>query len=357
MKSHIAFITLLFIAASCSRKKPEEAHALRPVRYETVSAGEIAGQRTYTGVAVAGTESKLSFRVSGSVISLPVKVGQSVRQGQLIAVIDASDYQLMYEEADAGVKAADAAEKNAGSNFDRISRLYENENVSLSDYEAAKAAYQSAKANEKAAKQRRKLADAQLSYTRLYAAFNGVIADVIIEENENVQAGQPVVILNSSDEIEIEVSLPDFFISEVEEGDHVYVHISSVAGKAFHGTISEVAYASTYETTYTVNVKVDDPGHEIRPGMTASVTFEDPKGVGHEGIHVPAHSVSEDRNGRFVYLVRDSMGVGVIKRQPVEVGDLTDAGIAVTSGLNPGDKVVTAGVTKITDGMLVRLPN
>ena len=352
MKAFPVFIILVFLA--CKKEPVETVEVLRPVRYTVVKVGSLGEMKMLTGVSKAGTESKLSFKVAGTIDRIPVKVGDNIRSRQLIATVDASDYELQYEEADAAVKNADAVEKNAKSNYERISQLYENQNASLSEFESAKASFNSAKANEKAAKQRRKLAKSQISYTRLFAPFQGVISEVFIEANENVNAGTPIVVLTSTKGMEVEVSVPDIYITLIEKDMEVGIRFSAIKDKTYRGVVSEVAYAAGFQTTYPVVISVADADDAVRPGMTAEVNFPLIEPV--EGqIVIPSVSVSEDLQGKFVYVVNpDSDGSGVINRKEITVGKLGPQGMEILSGLAHGDHVVTAGVSKIKEGMRVK---
>ena len=348
----------LLMSFGCA-KKEEQKEVLRPVRYQEVLAEGGQRIRIFTGVAQAGIETNLSFKVSGTIQMVNVKIGQKVKAGNRIAFIDPSDYVLQYEDADAAVKNANAQERNAKSNFERVALLYENQNTSLSEFESARTQYESAKANEKSAKKRRKLAKAQLSYCKLFAPVDGVIAEVSIEENENVSVGQTVVLLNSGSDIEVRVSLPGVYISKVKVGDEVNITFSSFKDQIYQGIVTEVAFTTgRAETTYPVSIKIKNPDDRIRPGMAVDVGFTFIYEGNTNKMIVSAFSVGEDPDGRFVFTVNpttNEVGIGLIERKEVTTGELTNEGIEITSGLKEGDLVVTAGVSKITDGMRVKL--
>ncbi len=111
-------------------------------------------------------------------------------------------------------------------------------------------------------------------------------------------------------------------------------------------------------TTFPVTVRLSEAAENLRPGMAARVVLQ----LGDEDARlrflVPAVSVGEDRQGRFVFVVReDGPGRGRVERRNVTIGDFTAGGeIEVFEGLRDGDRVVTRGVSKIADGMSVRLP-
>ncbi len=350
-------IVVLLLCSNCGSKEQPIAEAIKPVKFQKIARAGGSFGRNFSGTAKAGVETQLSFRVSGIVNSVNVKVGQRVRKGNLIAALDPSDYELSYEEADASVKNADAQEKQTKSNYERVAVLYENQNTSLADYEAAKAQFESAKANEKAVKQRRKQARAQLGYTRLYAPVDGIINAVFVEENENVGIGNTVVTLSSGDNLEVLVGIPESFIVDVNQGQAVQIRFSSLGDQVFKGSVSEVSFALSEETAiYPVTIKLEDENGQVRPGMAADVTFNFNSQNNDVTLMVAPSAVGEDQNGHFVFVLEPlQQEIYTIKKTNVTIGDLTTDGFEIKSGLDEDDLVATAGLQSLLDGMKVKL--
>ena len=347
---------LIALCFSCGKTEETKAEVIRPVKYQKVEPGGGLQTRSFTGTSVSGTETRLSFKVGGTVNALRVKIGEEVSKNTLLATLDDSDYELQYEQADAAVKNADASEEQAKANFERVRSLYENGSTSLSNFESAKAAYESAKANESSLKKSRKLAKAQLEYTRLYAPIRGKISSVDAEVNENVAAGQQVLVLSSEGDLEVNLGVPESFISFISVQDVVSITFSAVPGQSFRGVVSEAGFNINSQTsTYPVVIKLDDPENQVRPGMAASVTFEKRQDHPESLLLVPAQAVGEDENGNFVYKLMAEDEFYRVKRQAVTVGTLTGDGFQITDGLVEGDLIATAGLQMLLEGMKVRL--
>ncbi len=347
---------LVTVCFSCGKTEEKKAEVVRPVKYQKVVPGGGIQTRSFTGTSVSGTETRLSFKVGGTVNSLRVKIGEEVSKNTLLATLDDSDYELQYEQADAAVKNADASEEQAKANFERVRSLYENGSTSLSNFESAKASYESAKANESSLKKSRKLAKAQLEYTRLYSPIRGKISSVDAEVNENVAAGQQVLVLSSEGDLEVNLGVPESFISSINVQDVVSITFSAAPGQTFRGVVSEVGFNINSQTsTYPVVIKLDDPENQVRPGMAASVTFEKRQDHPEELLLVPAQAVGEDENGNFVYTLIAEDEFYLVKRQAVTVGTLTGEGFQITDGLVEGDLIATAGLQMLLEGMKVRL--
>ena len=146
-------------------------------------------------------------------------------------------------------------------------------------------------------------------------------------------------------------------ISQIREGSAVTVTFDAVQNEQFDGTITEVGISTTENSgTYSVTVKVAGDTEKIRAGMAAEVTFTSESSSGRNVIIVPSRAVSSDRNGRFVYVtVPAEEDLAFIERKDVTEGDFVADGIEVIEGLEDGDRVVTAGLSKISTGMKVKL--
>lgn len=347
-------IVQLFI--SCAKEEEQQEEVIRPVRYAEVyySGGEAF--QTFAGVSKAGTESQLSFRVSGVLTSIRVVEGDVVKKGKLIATIDDSDAKIAFQQTVAQTQSAKVQLQTMKANLDRTKKLYEANNVSLSEYEQAKNSFSSAKAAYKNSLQTEDLKRRELSYYKLYVPMDGVIAEKIASRNENIMAGNPVVSFASGNDLEIKVGIPEKYISKIKVGDKVDVSFTSVKGKNFKGKITKLSYVADVSSTFPVTVLLDTKSKNVRPGMSANVTFQVQKKSSEPYMMVPVEAVGEAVNGeRFVYTVeKTEEAVGVVHYKPIVIGQLNGNGFIVESGLNEGEMVVTSGVTKITDGLKVK---
>jgi multidrug efflux system membrane fusion protein len=345
----------LFLAA-CGEEVVVEK-VLRPVRYQKVTKSGAARVRSFAGVARASLESQLSFRVVGTVEWVPAIVGAAVERGQVLAQLDPTDYELMVQEAVAGLAQAGAAERNAQADYERVRGLYENNNASLRELDGARATAESTGAQVEAAQKRLEQARQQLSYCTLRAPVAGRVASVDVEVNENVSAGQKVFLLTAGSDIEVEVALPGALISDVRVGQRVEVNFTALPERRFEAEVTEAGVAAVgTATTFPVTVRLAEADRDIRSGMAAEVAFPFESAAEAGRILVPAVSVGEDRDGRYVFVIeRGDEARGVVRRRSVTVGELTADGIEVLSGLDEGELVATAGVRRLVDGEEVKL--
>jgi len=344
------------LLVSCTGEKPEAPPVIRSVRYESVHASFGQRNRAFSGVAKAGLESNLSFRVSGIITRITVNVGDDVKKGDLIARLDASGYQLQVQETEAGLEQARAQALNAKSNYQRVRGLYENNNASKSELDAARAQYDSGTATVRSIRKRLELARLQVGYTHLKAPFSGAVSSVPAQENENVGAGRNVVVLTSQSRPEVSVAIPEVLIAQVQKGARVTIKFDALPGETFRGGVTEVGVATTkFATTYQVTSRLEKTDMRIKPGMAATVTFN-LEASGDARIFVPSHAVGEDQNGRFAYIALPGKeGLATVKRTSVQTGELVSEGLEILDGLSEGDFLITAGVSRLRDGMLVKV--
>ena len=355
MVKKLKLTAIALLLAGCAEEAVVEK-VLRPVRTEVVTSSEAARIRAFAGVAKAGLESQLSFRVAGTVERVPVKVGERVRRGQVLARLDPTDYELRVQEAVAGLAQAEAAERNAEADYDRVRGLYENNNASLRELDGARATAESSRAQVEAAAKRLEQARQQLSYSTLRAPVDGQVASVDVEINENVGSGQKVFLMTAGSDIDVEVALPGALISDIAVGQSVDVAFDALAGRTFGALVTEAGVAAVgTATTFPVTVRLEDADPDIRSGMAAEVSFSFGGGEV-ERMLVPAVSVGEDRDGRYVFVLEQmSVEEGVVRRRTVSVGELTADGIEILSGLATGETIVTAGVRRLSDGEQVKV--
>jgi RND family efflux transporter MFP subunit len=348
-------LTVLFIFTSCGDEEKIE-EKIRPVRYVEVTTGGSGSTRVFTGTAKTGIESKLSFKVAGTIKNINVKVGDFVNKGGVIAELDDIDYKIKVTEVEAGLRQAESQALNTKNNYERVKTLYETNSVSKSELDATRAQNESAVANVEGIRSTLEYARLQLSYTRLIAPVSGSIAVCNSENNENIQVGQTIAILIVGNDMEIELGIPENVTNRIKTGMNVSISLPSL-NNTFDGVVSEVSPSiDVNSSTYPVSVKILNPTIDLKSGMAANVTFKFEGSSSKEDIIVPIAAVGEDSNGRFVFLVESEDGnIATIKKQHIQIGELTSEGFEVISGLSLNQKVATAGLQSLIDGQKVRI--
>lgn len=340
----------------CNEEAEVAETILRPVRYMVVEASVNGRTRSFSGISKSVRESRLSFKVGGTIAALPVQLGDQLKAGDLIAALDALGYELQVQQSEASLVQARANARNARANYERVKGLYENANASRNDLDSARANAESANAQQEAAQKSLELARLNLSYTELKAEVDCSISSLDVDLNENITAGTQVARVNCSEELEIEISVSEGIIAAVRQGMKATVGFAAIPGKSFVAEVAEVGASSVGAgSTFPVTVKIMEAHPGLRSGLAAEVALTFGQAGGTKRKLVPLSSVMKGSQGAYVYLaaVTPDSQVAEVKKRAVTLGELTDEGLEVFDGLVPGDRVITAGVSVIREGQRV----
>ncbi len=332
----------LLLLASCAKEEPEVVKP-RPVKTFTVTEPAQVYERVFSGQLNAREGTGIGFQVGGRITSLDVKVGQRVEIGEVIAQLDDSNY--VNQQADAAAQYEQARQE-----LQRTSRLFESGNASQSQLDGAIARSQSTKAALELAK--RRVRDCVLRMP-----YSGLVGNVPAEVQQVVNPGQEIVSIQGDDGLEFQVGVPAEIVGEITQGLTATLVISGQEALTYTGKLTEISPQAASNTTYPVTITLDEEDDRIRAGMDGVAKILLP--VKLEAVHsVPVECVVAQAGTKpFVWGVEStSNGLGRIKRLEVSLGDLRPEGqVAILSGLQTGDHIVSRGVHRVEAGLEVRL--
>jgi RND family efflux transporter MFP subunit len=342
--------TAALLIAGCGKKEQESGGpVVRPVKTAVV-AGFHEGEFTFPATVEAGRKMMVSFRVPGRIVELPIKEGQDVKEGELIARLDPKDYQIAVDGARADFTRAQA-------DFERYTTLYEKDAVPRADLDLKRSQRDVA---------RSKLEEAQkkLDYTHLRAPFAGTIGNRYVENFMDIKVQEQIVDLNNTDIVEIKINAAENLVSSLRSlaaqlEVKSYAEFTSAAGKQYELTLKELSTRADPQTqTFQITFQMPQPDDiTLLPGMSANVRIHAKAKAGAEitvPVAVPAIAViGGETGGNYVWVVKtDDM---TVHKVDVVVGQLkgTDE-IEIEDGLEGGEFIVVAGMKVLTEGMKVR---
>jgi RND family efflux transporter MFP subunit len=338
------------VLVSCGDSADDKGSETRPrlVRTTIVTDSGQVRMREFPGVVEANQKAALSFRVAGKISAIEVNESDEVSAEQALARMDSEDFRIRVDSARADYDRATA-------DYERAEKLIGDGYISQTDYDNLKAQFENANAQLEAAER-------DLASTVLKAPFSGVVAKRHVENFEEVNAKQEILTLHDISSLLVRIDVPEsvmILASRDTEDKQLTASFDAIPDQTFPLTFKE-ASSQPDEANGTYRVSFSMPalhGRLILPGMTVTVHAETPMYANQDSaLILPPGSVMEDQSGRFVWIaVPTDSGLAKISRKPVTTGQLSAEGIAILSGVDSGDQVVTAGMSLISNGQTVRL--
>ncbi len=323
---------------------------LRPGRTQGAEQTSEAARRDMTTFVRAtgvvkpkvGAEVRVGSRVSGIVERLHVRIGDSVRAGQLLAELDSVEWEARRDQAAALLETARTNLRYAEVEAGRKRGLSDEGLVPRAERDAADHAVDVARARTAEAEANLRALEIQRGYTRITAPISGVVATVTTQEGETVSAGlvaPTFVTIIDLERLEVRAYVDETDIGRVHRGQHCTFTVDTYPGTEFQGRVTAI-YPSAEIQDNVVNYLViiemaDRRDHAIRPEMTTSVSIalETRRAV----LAVPRGAVSTEGGRKYVYLPTPAGH----ERREVATGWRDERQIEIVRGLNEGERVLT----------------
>ncbi|UTA47269.1 efflux RND transporter periplasmic adaptor subunit [Simiduia sp. 21SJ11W-1] len=332
----------VFTVLSCSKAPQPAAPVVQPAKVITVQSPS-AINRELPGVVRASQRVDLAFQVPGRLVQFNLKEGQMVRAGQVLAKLDAADYQ-------SNVDAARADRDQAKANYDRAQELIAKDFISKMDFDKLKAGFEIANSN-------LDRAEKALNDTHLVAPFTGVVARKYVDNYAEVQAKQPILSLQDKDNLEIVVNISESILARSSQPQAIEIsaHFDALPGKEFPLFVKEFTTEADPQTqTFKYVLGINGRGDaNLLPGMTASVRAKKPAAASGNLLTIPLQAVTLGPNKSHVVWRLDEQNR--VHRQAVILGDpVGSKSITLLNGLKAGDVIVIAGLGALTEGLEVK---
>lgn len=337
-KSLLPLIALLLMAA-CEKSVPPPEPP-RPVLTSTIGSIQDEETTTYSGEVRSRYESQLGFRVPGKITARLVDSGTVVKAGDVLARLDPTDAGLSATAAKAQLDLADAELR-------RYRELRAKNFVSSSALDAKETAF-------KAARAQAELAVNQSAYTVLRADQSGVVESVAAEAGQVVAAGQTVLRLARPDELEVSIAVPESRRAMLHLQQSATIHLWSDPQASYKGVVRELSPVADAATrTYAARVSILQPDAKIALGMTANVTLSDQvsSGESETRLRVPLTALFQHEGKPALWVVQADQ---TLTLKPVVVTAYTEKEAVLSSGVEPGERYVIAGVHKLAVGEKIK---
>lgn len=338
MKTHILSALLVVLAASsCSEQKKEQPKSPIRVTTEVVAATTGENGQTYVGIVEEREATAVSFTTMGVVRRVLVSEGQTVSRGQLLAEIDDTQARNL-------LSGAEAAMRQASDALERYGMLHEN--GSLPEAQWVEVQSKVAQAQSQLEVARKNLADC-----RLTAPVGGIVGRKLVGAGETALPSQAVVSILDVSSVKVKVAVPEAEIGSISANTPTSIKVEAINGSYQGGRIEKGVAADALTHTYDIRINVANSDRKLLPGMVANVRFTGDGSQPADSRMVPVTAVQRRADGTlFVWTVDQHSRV---HRTTVTIGQTEGNNVRVKSGLNVGERMVTEGYQKLSEGTKV----
>ncbi len=337
----VCAMALVFSFACKRGANPATKGTLVEVKTMNLPAQVVA---TGTVSARVGAEVPVGPRVSGTLKKLYVQIGDTVKKGQVLGILEEKDLEANVHSAEASLASAKAAEIYAKANYDRLVALLPKGYVSQDQVDVAKQNLDSADASVKKAQAQLDYSKVQYSYATVKSPIDGMVESVATQEGSTVAASfnaPTFVTIIDLKRLEVDAYVDEVDIGGVKVGQQATFTVDAYPNKTFHGTVEAIhpqAVIQDNVVNYDVIIGITDPFEGIlRPTMTANVTItlNTLSGV----LAVPLRAVKRENGKAFVMVPEGKQMV----QRPITLGRESGDYVQVKAGLSQGDKILQPG--------------
>jgi RND family efflux transporter MFP subunit len=343
--SFLALLIITAVLAGCGdagevQQVQEEAVV---VQLSDVRNATTEHEFTFPAKVMAKTTVDLAFRVSGRLQSVNLPEGKTIKKGRVIAKLDPEPFERAVRMAEVRVKQASLELKRVKAIAKRGIGSEKSVDNAEVDFELAEIELENAKAN--------------LEYSVLKAPFNAMVSKRLVENEGFISPGTAIARLQDLSSIHFKFDIPERLVNQYSRSQvaKASAYIDGAIDKDFD--IEYVEYSTepdpvsqTYEVVYAMDAL---KGVEITPGVRATVTLKGSDASMPQVLGVPVSALVTAADNTMSVWVYDPK-IERIRNQVVSVGPMVNGWVAVLSGLEKGQKVVSAGVTQMKEGLLVR---
>lgn len=356
--SVVAGIGLVASAGACRKPDPAATQltsapqpAAPPIK---VTGAPVVEQRmpeylTLTGSLRASQESEVAADASGKVTTTFVERGQKVKQGDVLAVLDARGASITASQAAAQTGLARAQLDQAQKECDRVKALFQSGAISQAEFDRTTSQCQTTQFSAAAAQAQQQNAQKIVGDSIIRAPFGGIVGERYVNVGQYVQASTKIVSLYAPDPLRLELTVPEANVGSIKPDQPVKFGVASFGDdQEFTGTVKFIS-PNVRATTRDLVIEALVPNDEgkLRPGMFAVAKL-----VVREKMLpvVPSAGIKKDETGARVYVIADKR----IAERLVQLGAEKDGVTAVIAGVKPGETVVSQLTPDVRDGATVQ---
>lgn len=343
---YLVTLATAFILAGCGKQEQEAQSNAAPRNMQasvsTIQLSKHAAYHAAPATVVAETQVQVASRLMGYIRDIPVVEGQAVRQGQRLFSIDPVDVQGQVDQAKAGLRQAEDALGDAKLEYERFSALLKEEAVTRQQFEKMKLQHDLAASRVAQARAGLSSANNQLRYATVVSPITGVVTRKMAHAGDLASPGQPVLVLENPDKLQIQAFVPESILKTLKPGARVSVEVDG-QDQAIIASVAHISPAADPMSRLFM-VKLNATGQGLRSGLFARALFQEGE---REALHVPQTALVTRAGIDGVFVVGQD---NIAQFRMVRIGEDRDGQVEVQAGLTPGERVVTDGAEKLESG-------
>lgn len=330
----LAFVTLIFLVASCgnkSKNKQSTAEELPQVKITTVTSQSVVQSDVYTATVESEVKNNISPNVPYRIERIFCEVGDKVRKGQLLVQLDGSNLRQMKLQID-----------NQTVDYNRIKSLYEVGGVSKAEFDNVQTQLNVLNSQYKQLAQN----------TRLLAPISGIVT-ARNYDNGDMYSGTPILTIEQTNPVKVIVKVSETRYKDIKKGQKIDITLDAYEGEHFEGTVTVITPTIDPVThTFPIEVRINNASQKVCPGMFARATINYGS---QEHVMVPDEALVKQigAGDRYVYVFNPSDST--VSYNKVILGKHFDDKYEIISGISSGSQVVIAGQSRLANGRKVKV--
>ena len=360
----VILISALVALSACKEEEQAGTPPVRGLKTHLVEASSDSTVRRFPAVLEPTSLNTLSFEVAGKLEAVALEVGQRVEMGQVLLELDTTAFQIQLDNAEAGITAAQAARDNAAENLARQEKLFEQGTTTKVVLDNAKTEAVASEARLEQAIKARDSARETLGKTTIASPIDGIVNSVEAVSFSTVSPGVPMVSLYSPDEFEVSFSVNFDTVSQLVVGTPASVRLADLPSVSLRAVVSELGARADAVSSFPVVLSLKETDPVLKAGMAVEASIELPLPAT-RGFTLPLSAIlkkgqigvqpdTPNAPGSARVYVFDPATQTVIERQ-IGIGGIRENAVIVVEGLEAGERVASAGVSFLRDGMQVKL--
>ncbi|WP_310620449.1 efflux RND transporter periplasmic adaptor subunit [Flexibacterium corallicola] len=355
-----AGLLVTFSLAACQQEQDAPKQDIRPVYWMEVERIGASSVRHLSGSAQASTHAPLSFEVAGTVEDVLVQVGTVVTKGEPLARINTRNLELELEARESEMAEAQATLAEADADFKRKAKLFSDGWIAKSALDSVKARKDSTASRVSSLSSRVDRVREDLKDAVLYAPYDGVIDERLIEPSQQITAGQTVFNIQGNDGVEVIVAVPETLIKGLKLGSQHPIVLPNYSDEDYEGVVSEIATQTREGNAFRVVLQLKNWPEGLRMGATAEVSLNvankftaTEAETSFSSIPLTAFIPVPQKDG-LAHAFKIDPQTNAVEQVEIKVAEFTSETAVVSGNLTAGDLIVTKGVAYLHDGQQVK---